>query len=140
MTDVHKGCCLCGSVQYEVHGAFDHFFLCHCQRCRKDTGSAHAANLFAASAKVVWQSEAEAVTRFDLPGTRHVRSFCKHCGSALPSEMQDGGGWMVPAGSLETEVSLRPVAHLFGASRAAWDQALELVPVVPGLPVAVDAE
>jgi hypothetical protein len=46
MTQTVTGSCLCGAVSFEVSGAFDSFFLCHCSRCRKDTGSAHAANLF----------------------------------------------------------------------------------------------
>ena len=41
----HLGSCLCGEVRFEVTGDFERFFLCHCGRCRKDTGSAHAANL-----------------------------------------------------------------------------------------------
>ncbi len=45
MESVHKGSCLCGLVKYELTGAFQQFFLCHCTRCQKDTGTAHAANL-----------------------------------------------------------------------------------------------
>jgi hypothetical protein len=42
----YKGSCLCGEIIFEIIGEFESFFLCHCERCRKDTGSAHAANLF----------------------------------------------------------------------------------------------
>jgi hypothetical protein len=31
-----KGACLCGGITFEIDGAFEHFFLCHCSRCRKD--------------------------------------------------------------------------------------------------------
>src|SRR5690554_1159912 len=65
----HLGSCLCGTVRFKVEGAFDSFYLCHCQHCKKDTGSAHAANLFSQSAKLSWQSGADAVTSFTLPGT-----------------------------------------------------------------------
>ncbi|WP_417502151.1 GFA family protein [Marinobacter sp.] len=66
MTD-YVGSCLCGTVNFEIKGSFDSFYLCHCQRCQKDTGSAHAANLFSQSAKLVWRSGAEAVTSYTLP-------------------------------------------------------------------------
>ena len=54
MTD-HVGSCLCGTVRFKVEGEFDSFYLCHCQHCQKDTGSAHAANLFSSSAKLIWE-------------------------------------------------------------------------------------
>lgn len=96
MTD-YKGSCLCGRVRFEVVGRFDSFYLCHCQHCQKDTGSAHAANLFSQSARLTWLSGAEAVASFTLLGTRHQKSFCQICGSALPSD-QDTDGLVVPAG------------------------------------------
>ena len=40
-----KGSCLCGSVQYEVTGETKRFYHCHCERCRKATGTGHASNL-----------------------------------------------------------------------------------------------
>ena len=83
----HSGSCLCGAVRFDLEGAFDAFFLCHCQHCQKDTGSAHAANLFSQSASLTWRSGEDAVTAFTLPGTRQSKSLCKHCGPAPP-----GGG------------------------------------------------
>ena len=129
----HLGSCLCGTVHFKVEGAFDSFYLCHCQHCKKDTGSAHAANLFSQSAKLSWQSGADAVTSFTLPGTRHSRSFCKFCGSALPNT-QVAGVLIVPAGSLDTEVSILPTAHIFSSSKANWEKALGEVPAFEKLP------
>ena len=82
MNDTHHGSCLCGAVRYEVHGGFESFFLCHCGRCRKGTGSAHAANLFASNAAIVWLSGESRVKTFRVAGTRHERSFCSECGSS----------------------------------------------------------
>ncbi len=129
----HYGSCLCGIVSFEVNGDFDSFYLCHCQHCQKDTGAAHAANLFSQSASLSWQSGADAVTSFTLPGTRHNKSFCKLCGSALPST-QAAGLLVVPAGCLDTEISISPTAHIFSASKAAWECELGEVPEFDGLP------
>lgn len=116
----HSGSCLCGTVRFEVKGGFDSFYLCHCRHCQKDTGSAHAANLFSHSAELFWHSGADAVASFQLPGTRHNKSFCTVCGSALPGA--GGAGLLVvPAGSLDSEVPIAPTAHLFLASKAAWE-------------------
>jgi hypothetical protein len=129
----HFGSCLCGTVRFEVKGDFDSFYLCHCQYCQKDTGSAHAANLFSQSAKLIWQSGVDAVTSFALPGTRHSKSFCTLCGSALPST-QIAGLLVVPAGCVDTEISVLPTANIFTSSKPAWDGELGEVPKFEGLP------
>jgi hypothetical protein len=116
----HSGSCLCAQVKYEVDGEFESFFLCHCKHCQKDTGSAHAANLFSTKAKLNWLSGKEKVKTFNLVPTRHTRSFCIECGSALPNQQFDGKLLVVPAGSLDTEVPIKPGARLFCASRASW--------------------
>jgi hypothetical protein len=130
----HSGSCLCGQVRFEIEGDFERFYLCHCEYCRKDTGSAHAANLFSSSAVLRWTSGAEKVRQFDLPGTRHSKSFCSTCGSALPKIQLNGRLLVVPAGSLNTEVHIKPDAHIFVSSRANWDRALEQVPAIDRSP------
>jgi hypothetical protein len=134
MTQTTMGACLCGAVSFEISGPFESFFLCHCARCRKDTGSAHAANLFSSTAKITWLSGQGGIKTYRLPGTRHERSFCPDCGSALPSVQFDGAVLVVPAGSLDTAIDIKPNAHICFASRADWDEHLENVPKLEGLP------
>ncbi|WP_084183219.1 GFA family protein, partial [Nevskia soli] len=92
----HSGSCLCAAVRFEIDGDFERFYLCHCEYCRKDTGSAHAANLFTAKAALRWLSGQEKATQFTLPSTQHSRSFCSICGSALPSLQMNGTLLVVP--------------------------------------------
>jgi hypothetical protein len=40
-----QGGCLCGAVRFEFDHAAGTFELCHCNRCRKATGSAYAAEI-----------------------------------------------------------------------------------------------
>ncbi|MED5510544.1 MAG: GFA family protein [Pseudomonadota bacterium] len=127
------GSCLCGTVKFEVKGEFESFYLCHCHYCQKDTGAAYAANLFSQSAELIWHSGSEAVTSFTLPGTRHNKSFCKLCGSALPNT-QSAGLLVVPAGCLDTDITMLPAAHIFSSSKAAWDVELQALPTFKGLP------
>lgn len=129
----YSGSCLCGEVHFLVRGGFDCFYLCHCQHCQKDTGSAHAANLFSTSATLIWQSGEDSVTTFTLPGTRHSKRFCKCCGSALPG-MQPDGVLIVPAGSLDSKPDIRPTAHLFTSSKADWDGEWDDIPRFERLP------
>ena len=123
-----RGSCLCGAVRFVVKGAFTRFYLCHCEYCRKDTGSAHGANLFSSEARLEWISGEDRVTVFTLPATRHTRAFCRVCGSALPSRHMEGCLLVVPAGSLDDPAPIRPDAHLFVSSKANWDDGLETIP------------
>lgn len=128
----HFGSCLCGAVTFRLDGAFERFFLCHCAHCRKDTGSAHAANLFSSTATLEWLSGQDKVQTYALPQTRHVRSFCSTCGSAMPQVTPEFIA--VPAGSLDTDPGLMPDAHIFVGRRAAWDRNLEVVAAFDAFP------
>lgn len=130
----HAGSCLCGAIAFEVEGTFEHFYLCHCGHCRKDSGSAYAANLFSSTASLKWRRGQEKVTSFTLPSTRHSRSFCSACGSAVPSLQMDGALLVVPAGSLDSDIPIRPNAHIFTGSKADWDQAAEIIASLEGPP------
>lgn len=134
MTNKYEGSCLCGEVRFEVIGDFEKFFLCHCGRCRKDTGSAHAANLFSSTAALNWLSGEHKIKTFRVPATRHERSFCSECGSAIPGVQMNGALLVVPAGSLDTAMDIRPDAHICVASGAAWDRKLEDIPSIENLP------
>lgn len=134
MSNKSVGSCLCGKVSFEVEGSFESFFLCHCKYCQKDTGSAHAANLFTSNSTLRWVSGEDYVRTFNLPETRHVKSFCTNCGGAVPSILNEGKLIVVPAGSLDLPVEIKPSAHLFVASRANWEEGLQEVQSFKELP------
>jgi hypothetical protein len=134
MCDPATGQCLCGAVRFRISGEFESFFLCHCSRCRKDSGSAHSANLFSSKATITWLSGKQNVRIFRLSGSRHVKSFCSTCGSALPFSSESDGLLVVPAGSLDSVVGIRPNGHICFSSRADWDDDLGNVTKIAGLP------
>lgn len=121
----HLGSCLCKGIEFKVIGDFETFFLCHCSYCRKDTGSAHAANLFSTTAQLEWIKREVEIKIFQLHKSNHVKAFCSNCGSALPNLQMEGKLLVVPAGSLDTELEKRPNAHIFTSNKASWDESLE---------------
>ncbi|NCN27827.1 GFA family protein [bacterium] len=129
----YRGSCLCKQTTFEFTGTVAGFYLCHCSRCRKQTGSAHASNVFFKEAIFNWLSGEENVSTFQLGETRFIKSFCKNCGSALPRPSQNGR-LLVPAGSLDTKLDIKPTAHIFMASKAQWDCHLEEAPKYEQLP------
>ena len=130
----YKGSCLCGEVTFEIEGDFENFFLCHCERCRKDTGSAHAANLFSSKAKLRWLSGEDKAKIFNYHSEGHIKSFCTNCGSALPNIQFDGKLLVVPAGCIDSDIYMKPQGHIFCGNKASWDNDLENVPKFKELP------
>lgn len=120
-----NGSCLCGTVTFSVIDAFEHFFICHCKHCQKDSGSAFAANLFIRKDAITWLSGQHNVTHFRLAGTRHVRSFCATCGAAVPDTKGEGDMAVVPAGALDKSPSKAPDAHIMTLSAPCWEASLE---------------
>ncbi|WP_315981351.1 GFA family protein [Aliamphritea spongicola] len=67
------------------------FQYCHCSRCRKFTGSAHAANILVKPEQFSWLSGSQQIGTFMPEETKHfTTAFCKnvalHC-----------RGWRSPA-------------------------------------------
>ncbi|AEX24626.1 MULTISPECIES: GFA family protein [Vibrio] len=137
MANKHLGSCLCGRVRYELSGDFQSFFLCHCTRCQKDTGSDHAANLFAKASKLTWLQGESDVKTYQHPTSMHVKSFCKKCGSALPTIAESINSVVVPAGSLDSPISIKPTANIFVSNGASWSRNLDSVPNYEELPTHV---
>ncbi|HYK78930.1 MAG TPA: GFA family protein [Micropepsaceae bacterium] len=118
---VAHGSCLCKKVQYEVKLPFERFMYCHCSRCRKATGSPHAANGFVKPQAFRWTQGESEVRRYDLPeAKRFGLQFCSHCGSKVPHATRDGALMVIPAGSLDDDPGTKPQAVIFWGSRAPW--------------------
>ena len=130
----YSGSCLCGKIQFEINGTFENFFFCHCKSCRKDTGSAHAANLFSSDANLKWLKGENEVKTFNFNNSGHIKSFCPNCGSALPNLQMNNKMVVVPAGSLDSNIEILPTAHIFMKEKANLDDRLEKVPKYQTIP------
>jgi len=115
-----SGGCLCGTVKFTVNDSFDNFYFCHCEQCRKVTGSSHASNLVTTIDNIEWLSGLDKIVRFDHKERVFTKVFCSICGSGLPYESKSGECLVVPAGSLNTEPSLTPNAQIFCSEKAGW--------------------
>lgn len=113
------GSCLCGSVKFEVTPPFAAFRYCHCTRCQKASGAAHAANAFLPVTQFKWLAGESLAKRFNLPGAkRFAVAFCTQCGTRLPHKT--GENMLIPAGLLDADPGARPENSIYWKSRAAW--------------------
>ena len=117
------GNCLCSEVHYEITGSLGVFQYCHCSRCHKFTGSAHAANIIVAPDQFEWLEGQEYLGRFEVGNARHfATSFCTKCGSSLPWQAKSGKAVIIPAGTLDDDPEIRPFENIFYKSKADWYQ------------------
>jgi len=130
------GSCLCGSVRYEISGEAQRFYHCHCQRCRKTTGSGHASNLLVAPENcLTWVAGEELLKRYKVPeAERFFNCFCSQCGSPMPRVVPQLEGVIIPAGTLDGEPPIQPGSRIFWDSRAQWSCSDDGLPVFPEYP------
>lgn len=122
-TDILSGSCLCGSVRFDLTPPFAAFRYCHCSRCQKASGSAHAANAFVPKAQFAWRAGEALIKRYDLPSAQRFSVwFCSECGSRVPHPVRGREDMLIPAGLLDNAPAdmQRPENGIFWASRAKW--------------------
>jgi hypothetical protein len=126
---VTAGSCLCGTVAYEVTGEPMFMQSCHCQRCRRARGAAHATNIFYKAPQFRWVRGEDEVAEYKLPAARfYTVAFCRQCGGALPKVSLERGIAVIPAGSLDTDPPMRPQRHIFTNYKASWFEVTDSLP------------
>ncbi len=117
----YTGTCLCGSIKYEVDEIGPNMGHCHCSMCRKFHGSAFATLGEARVADFRWVKGQEHLSSYKADnGT--VRKFCQVCGSSLIFVPSKDTGELVEfaLGTLDSDIELRPDAHIFLKYKANW--------------------
>jgi len=121
VADRVSGGCQCGEAAFEYSGSPKFMMNCHCSRCRKVKGAAHATNVFVPVDQFRWTKGEDKVTVYNhASAQRFGNSFCNQCGSSLPRESPSTGMFNIPAGSLNSEPGIAARGHIFVGSKAPW--------------------
>ena len=115
-----RGGCLCGAVRYEVAGDLLDADHCHCSMCRRQHGAAFATYAQFNPGDFRWCSGEDLVRVYQTPSGAGW-AFCSACGSTLAGT-EDGDVTSIALGTVEGDPGLRPSAHIFVGSRAAWHE------------------
>jgi hypothetical protein len=114
-----QGSCLCGGVRFEVKPPFIRANHCHCDRCRKHSGTAVCTQVR------VWKEQfhllsGEELIRIYGKGEGAVKAFCIRCGSSLfGGEWPDGPQVSIRMGAFDEDPGDLPaVSHLRRFARA----------------------
>ena len=130
-----SGSCLCGSITYTTTGQSNKFWHCHCNRCRKASGTGHASNILMRPDTFEWTAGENLLKSFQVPDAKLFRTvFCTECGSPMPRVAPDSSFALIPAGSIDGDPGIRPSGRIYQDSRAAWSCATEELPLYETYP------
>ena len=114
-----RGRCGCNAVAYEVADEFVAAYNCHCSNCRATTGSAFLPWGEIERGKLRITKGGEALTLLgDAEAIHEVR--CTECWSLVYWTARGGASIRIPYGTLIDAPTLKPTAHMFVGSKAAW--------------------
>jgi hypothetical protein len=125
---IARGRCLCGAVQFEVHGPLRPIIYCHCTMCRRSSGHYVAATACAPRDLELKCSEG---LRWYQSSAAARRGFCMHCGSQLFWEPRQGAHVSIMAGALDGRTGLTASEHIFVADAADYYRILDGLPHKP---------
>lgn len=124
------GRCLCGDVQYAVNQSPIWVGYCHCESCRRNTGSAVAT--FVGVPVTSFTITLGSRSFFESsPGVR--RSFCTRCGTPLAYEADRFPGEVhLFLGTVDEPNLFKPQFHVHCAERIPWFEVRDTLPRYPG--------
>jgi hypothetical protein len=132
---VIQGSCLCGDVAFEIEGTPERLMYCHCSRCRRARSAAHGSNMFFKPQQIRWLRGEPLVKYYKDPNARFFSTaFCEKCGSGAPRVNREHNVAYVPAGALDTDPGIKPLARIFVGSKASWVDITDSVPQFAELP------
>jgi hypothetical protein len=127
-----RGSCLCGGIKFEIQKVLGPFELCHCNRCRKATGSAFYAGVYVNREDFRIIQGQDLIKYFEAPiltSPPPYRScFCGQCGSPVPDLQREGEQLEIPAGLLDDDPEIRPDKHIYIEAKSAWFEITDRLP------------
>ncbi len=113
-----KGSCLCGRVSFELDGELQAPRYCHCENCRKFSGTSPATWAMVNSS-ALQRDQTLPLGRFD--SGRGIRCFCPQCGSPVWFESKDFPEIVgIPLGVIDEGEVPPPEMHLWVSSKPDW--------------------
>jgi hypothetical protein len=110
---------------------------CHCSRCRKAHGAAFATYLMAPAEGFRIERGKEQIHPYESTPGFH-RPSCERCGSVVPDGVAHDGKVSFPAGPLDDDPGVRPLAHIFVGSQAPWYEIPDTLPRFDAWPPGFD--
>ena len=129
MSEGFSGGCLCGKVRYVTDSPAQFTGHCHCEDCRRTSGTGHSTHVVAAETGFAVDGEVKVFDRPADSGNLVRRAFCPDCGSPIYSTNAAMPGMVfVRASSLDDPEVAVPTMIVYASRAASWDHMDPSVP------------
>jgi len=116
--EVVKGQCLCGTIQFQITKTPKWICHCHCQSCRRNTGSVVATFVGVNDQDIEFTTDKRSFYE-SSPGVR--RGFCSNCGTPVTFEADRYPNEVhIYISTLNEPEYFKPQAHVHYAERISW--------------------
>jgi hypothetical protein len=135
MATQFSGGCLCGAVRYTCDADPVMAGHCHCEDCRRASGTGHSSHLVVPEGSVVVTGALKDYVRPADSGNLVTRAFCPECGAPILSKNPAMPGMaFLRASSLDDLEVFQPQMHVFTMRAASWDALSPGVPAFEKMP------
>ena len=109
------GGCLCGAIKYEVAGEPIRTLNCHCDDCRRATGSSFGTYVFVNESDLtILQGAPKFFEHSTDSGATMTKQFCANCGIQLFGKGSRGAGMIhIKVGTIDDASFVRPAMDIF---------------------------
>lgn len=119
-----SGHCLCGQVVFEYTGSIGPANYCHCEDCRRHTGSTFNIGVrFDINKFRVNDDQPGSFIKQADSGNEITRHFCTNCGSPVHPEYV-----FVKAGLIDDPDAVKPAHHNWFPSAVPWCRIMDGLP------------
>lgn len=121
MSSEHIASCSCGALRIRCRGEPTRRSICHCDACRRRTGSAFSFNITFGVDQVTVEGDARTYVRRADSGRTCTFHFCPICGSTGFYTLEMRPGFVsVPAGSFGSAQPFEPAVSVYNHVREPW--------------------
>lgn len=129
------GQCLCGGVKYTIASGPVNMGQCHCDDCRKSTGTGHGSLAFFKQEDVEIIGETSSYASRTDSGSTITRYFCPTCGSSI---YIDGSNFEnivgIAIGTVDDSSWFKPEFIVYNKRKPDWDFMDKSVPTYEEMP------
>ena len=130
-----SGSCLCGKVKYTISSPPVRMGQCHCDDCRKSTGTGHASNAFFEKDNVDIEGETHSYDSITDTKSIITRHFCPECGSRMFGVSNIFTNIIgIAVGTLEDSSWFKADAIVYNKRKPKWDIMDKDIPTFEEMP------
>jgi hypothetical protein len=134
MNKILHGRCLCGFVRYEYIGEIGNAIYCHCDDCRRTTGSPYTLGVQVQATELnIITGQVKGYTTIGESGKNITREFCPKCGSPLFTKGEKWPDYIyLKAGCIDEPELVKPGCQIWTKCSVPWAHIDDKLPSFPG--------